>query len=83
MPRAKFVKCKGCGKRFKKSELSRAGYCKDCRLNHMLKVIRQLHEKRGYYYRKWKKNWEKGIRKALEKKLRKKRVPERLRRNEN
>jgi len=69
MPRAKFVKCKGCGRRFKKSELSRAGYCKDCRLNHMLKVIRQLHEKRGYYYRKWKKNWEKGIMKALEKSL--------------
>ena len=69
MPRAKFVKCKGCGKRFKKSELSRAGYCKYCRLNHMLKVIKQLHEKRGYYYRKWKKNWEEGIMKALEKGL--------------
>ena len=57
MPRAKLVKCKGCGRRFKKSELSRAGYCKDCRLDHMSKVIKQLYFKKGYYYHKWRKNW--------------------------
>ena len=63
MPRAKLVKCKGCGQRFKKSELSKAGYCKNCRLDHMIKVLKQLKEKRGYYYQKWRKAWLKARRK--------------------
>ena len=77
MPRAKLVKCKGCGRRFKKSELSKAGYCKDCRLDHMIKVITQLKEKRGYYYRKWRKAWLKARRKHKKaiKQLKEKRGP--------
>jgi len=69
MPKAKYTKCKGCGKKFKKSELSRAGYCKDCAMKHLIKVITHLHNKKGYYYRKWKKAYEKSYekrRKAVE-----------------
>ena len=65
MSRAKLVKCKGCGQRFKKSELSKAGYCKNCAMDHMIKVIKQLKEKRGYYYQKWRKNWLKARRKMM------------------
>ena len=69
MKRGGKVRCKGCGRRFKKSELNRSGYCKKCGIKHWLKVVKQLHNKKGYYYRKWKKAYEKSYekrRKAVE-----------------
>jgi len=69
MKRGGKVRCKGCGRRFKKSELNKKGYCKECAEKRLLKAIEQLYFKKGYYYRKWKKAYEKSYekrRKAIE-----------------
>ena len=48
-------KCRGCGRIFLKKDLNRKGYCSECAMKRMLNVWKSLHDKKGYWYEKWKK----------------------------
>jgi len=45
--------CKIC--RRKKNNLSYKGYCPECAIKKVKAVGAQMKEKRGYYYRRWRK----------------------------
>lgn len=60
--RKKVYYCKMCGKRLE--HRTKSGLCRECAMKKDLEVIKQLHEKKGFYYEKWKQRIVEGIRKA-------------------
>ena len=46
------------------SPISHSGYCRECGYKRMLDGYRQMREKKGPLYRKWRKNIISGIEKA-------------------
>jgi len=45
--------CKDCGRYFKKEELSSSGLCTECYLKHIFENVKNLREKKGPYYERW------------------------------
>lgn len=62
----KKVKCKGCGKVFEKRLLSRKGYCRICAFKRWQENARQMIEKKGPYYERWKEAHAAGLERYLE-----------------
>jgi len=42
--------CRGCGREFTKH---RGAYCIECSMKRLIENVRQLHEKKGPWYEKW------------------------------
>lgn len=51
-------RCKLCGKI---TEVSKRGYCQDCGFQLMVDAVRQLQERQGPIYEKWKRGLEASI----------------------
>jgi len=64
------INCKECERLFEKRLLSKKGYCRVCAWGRRNQSVRELREKKGEFYEKWKTNWEKGIKKYLKGKKR-------------
>lgn len=45
-------KCKLC---YKEAKLNRKGHCPDCAFKRAALAVKQMREKKGYFYEKWKK----------------------------
>lgn len=54
MRESKTVKCVDCGNEFPRKELNRKFRCPDCAWKAVGEVSRQLHDKSGPYYERWK-----------------------------
>jgi rRNA maturation endonuclease Nob1 len=61
----KKTKCKGCGKTFEKRLLSRKGYCRICAYNRWQESVKQMREKKGPMYEKWKDRRRVGLKRYL------------------
>lgn len=48
----KIYRCKNCGKILDRK--TKSGLCLDCALKKQIEIIKQLKEKKGEYYEKWK-----------------------------
>lgn len=49
-----YVACVGCNKNFKRKDLNRHGLCFKCAGKKMLKSCREMHDKKGVTWDRWK-----------------------------
>jgi DNA-directed RNA polymerase subunit RPC12/RpoP len=64
-PRIIEYKCKECGKPISRTQAYRSKLCPDCAMARIRENARQLQEKSGPYYERWKARYEAGMRRYL------------------